>query len=221
MSWQLSIDKQLTKIYARLDCGYTYLKLSGLSAVTQTNLKKYAHAILVDPSLYGYREKLASKCLLMVYQVLMQEIVKKEHFDLPAGIEKNRAHWEEVEKEVSTHLTQRRRAIKDEIKKAGPDSGVDIYTLARRVVGRDVYWTDGKTEGKFWMEVDKVLDAIRTNAKGDKIAASNGLKLFIDDDISKYGRGDGEEPDANVTVPNWVKSVNDVVRDVGRAPSKD
>ncbi|EPQ57709.1 hypothetical protein GLOTRDRAFT_126198 [Gloeophyllum trabeum ATCC 11539] len=215
MSWQLSIDKQLTKIYACLDCGYTYLKLSGLSAVTQTNLKKYAHAILVDPSLYGYREKLASKCLL--------EIMKKEHFDLPAGIEKNRAHWEEVEKEI---------------KKAGPDSGVDIYTLARRVVGvsgcvttleliarcaimRDVYWTDGKTEGKFWMEVDKVLDAIRTNAKGDKITASNCLKLFIDDDISKYGRGDGEEPDTNVTVPNWVKSVNDVVRDVGRAPSKD
>ncbi|GBE85723.1 hypothetical protein SCP_0802450 [Sparassis crispa] len=174
---KLTFDKRLTRLYIKLTATDKRLgnfdeakkqiqeKISPRRSC-QSNIKTYAHAILLDPCLHGYHEKVPIKHLLT--------IIKRMRFDLPVDIKKNCAHWQLIKSEVGEVFTQRRRAFKEEIKKS---TDWDIYTIMKRLIGdsgckmsleliarvaimRCVFFEEEKTDNAFWIEVDKVLAQI-------------------------------------------------------------
>ncbi|KZT20091.1 hypothetical protein NEOLEDRAFT_1151559 [Neolentinus lepideus HHB14362 ss-1] len=192
----------------------------GPSENLKTNIKKYAHAVLVAPDLHGYRDKPA-------FYVLA--ILKKFRFDLPKDIEKDHAQWKKVEQCCGVALTSRRRVVKDEIKES---KDVDLWTLTENVIGtcgttsleiaarvaimRYVLFERGIADDSFWRKVDEELQEIREEADGDNLAASGALKYYIDNDLVTYGKaGEREEINYNATVPSWIQEVHDIVRGVG------
>ncbi|OBZ79676.1 hypothetical protein A0H81_01414 [Grifola frondosa] len=82
---------------------------------------------------------------------------------------------------------------------------------------RSLYFEEEKTESDFWVEMDKLLAHIRTEAKGDKLS---GVAWFIDEDMKKYGIQEGEdlveERELDEEAPAWFEEVNKVVAGDGK-----
>ncbi|KDQ55323.1 hypothetical protein JAAARDRAFT_195725 [Jaapia argillacea MUCL 33604] len=184
------------------------------------NLKKYVYAVVLCPTLHSYRNKFPLNHLLA--------IVKKLRWDLPPKIEQNAAHWSILSTEAGNAITQKRRAVKQQIKIS---KDVNLYVLAESTLGDSgctlslefiahvavlwcVYFEEGHHDHTYWPKVDEFLGNLRDEANGcpdPKIAALIALKFIIDKDLKTYGSGEVEEPDFDTPVPEWAETVNAMV----------
>ncbi|KAJ7668563.1 hypothetical protein DFH06DRAFT_1321805 [Mycena polygramma] len=164
------------------------------TAELETNLRKYAAAVLLSGKANGYKDNALTGILL--------GFVKKFGFGVPPGLENIPADWEKVEEVAQDALTRRRSRIKKQIRwslktnkndaeDAPEDQHQDIFNLAKTIVKgtqctvnaelcariavmRSVYLKYPGTN--FWDRLDKVLAQIRREAGGDKrklVKASN------------------------------------------------
>ncbi|KAF8136028.1 hypothetical protein K438DRAFT_1996993 [Mycena galopus ATCC 62051] len=175
-----------------------------VSADLNTNVAKYAIAILLSNNITTYKGDAATDALMIV--------VKKLRFDLPPGLENIPTDWAKVVGAGQYALTQRRSKIKKVVRASlKPDEdGVyapntehqNIYDLAQAVIKdtqckvsvelcarialmRNVYL---KHPGNnFWDKLDNRLSKIRNAAKGDKKKIVRAFRQALTDDQNKHG----------------------------------
>ncbi|KDQ49451.1 hypothetical protein JAAARDRAFT_200852 [Jaapia argillacea MUCL 33604] len=131
---KMPIEQKLVKLFIREQVNAKVLakmeweknQWDGLSEELkwQENLKKYAYAVVLCPTLHSYRNKFPLNHLLA--------IVKKLCWDLPPKIEQNAAHWSILSTEAGNAIMQKHRAVKQQIKIS---KDVNLYVLVESMLG--------------------------------------------------------------------------------------
>ncbi|KAF7372531.1 hypothetical protein MVEN_00115300 [Mycena venus] len=163
-----------------------------VSADLNTNVAKYAIAILLSSNITTYKGDAMTDALMVV--------VKKLRFDLPPGLENIPTDWAKVVGAGKYAPTQRRSKVKKVVRASlkPNEDGVyapsvehqNIYDLAQVVIKdtqceRNVYM---KHPGNnFWDKLDDRLSQIRNAAKGDKKKIVRAFRQALTDDQNKHG----------------------------------
>ncbi|KAJ7852216.1 hypothetical protein B0H14DRAFT_3866134 [Mycena olivaceomarginata] len=175
-----------------------------VSSDLNTNIVKYAPAVLLSSKITSYKGNGTTNILLV--------ILKQYRFDMPAGLENIPADWEKVVEAVQDALTQRRSKIKKSIRASlkpnkdgnyapkedhlnicdltqnivkGTQCAVNVVLCARIAPMRKVY---RKHPGvKFWDELDKRLAKIRAEAKGDMTQVTRAFRHILTEDQDTHG----------------------------------
>ncbi|KAJ6566321.1 hypothetical protein B0H19DRAFT_1025103 [Mycena capillaripes] len=175
-----------------------------VSVDLNTNMAKYAIAILLSSYITTYKGDAATDALMVV--------VKKLRFDLPLGLENISSDWMKVVGAGQYALTQKRSKIKKAVRASlkPNDAGVyapnaehqNIYDLAQAVIKdtqckvsvelcarialmRNVYLKH--SGNNFWDKLDDRLSQIRHAAKGDKKKIVRAFRQVLTDDQNKHG----------------------------------
>ncbi|KDQ53224.1 hypothetical protein JAAARDRAFT_49942 [Jaapia argillacea MUCL 33604] len=219
---KMPIEQKLVKLFIREQVNAKVLakmeweknRWDGPSEELKENLKKYTYAIVLCLTLHSYQNKFPLNHLLA--------IIKKLHWDLPPKIKQNAAHWSILSTEAGNAITQKRHAVKQQIKIS---KDVNFYVLAESTLGDSgctlslefvwyVYFEEGHHDHTYWPKVDEFLGNLRDEANrcpDPKIAALIALKFIIDKDLKTYGSGEVEEPNFDTPIPEWAETVNAMV----------
>ncbi|KAJ6562110.1 hypothetical protein B0H19DRAFT_1068788 [Mycena capillaripes] len=184
----------------------------------EKNINSYAAAVLLSVKLPAYKGNIPKHILFA--------ILKKQRFDLPAGIEHNPANWGKVKKVVDNGLTQFRSKCKKAISgslKGQPKERTNIFELTQAMVentncevnvllcARVAFMRKHflKDPGKgYWDTVDKALVKIRKKADGDSVKISRAFKHILKSDRETHGVDDYVIED---TVDELQKEVDDLI----------
>ncbi|KAJ7143642.1 hypothetical protein C8R46DRAFT_1360444 [Mycena filopes] len=187
-----------------------------VSANLEKNLINYGVAVLLSSKISAYKGAIPTNILL--------DIVKKNRFDLPPGIESIPADFAKVVAAVQEILTQLRAKFKkalaasmktsktDKTIAPGPDHQnifkltqvfvdgtqckVTVELCARVALMRSVFLQDSGP--KFWDKLDSSLAAIRAQAQGNSKKITKAFRHVLTTDQSEHGVKDYEITDAGV-----------------------
>ncbi|KAF7358508.1 hypothetical protein MVEN_00901700 [Mycena venus] len=183
------------------------------------NLRQLAHGITVSSRLASYKGERAKKHLL--------NIVKKNRFDLPPGIENVASDWALVKSRGEYHLTQIRALCKKFLKNSmpeGPSSGhTNIFALGQRFV-KDTETTltvelcarialmrqqyKFYLGDDFWDKLDTELAWMRKEAGYDEHKISKAFKLVLAEDRAAHGKSTEYTLPEDAVVDAWQASVD-------------
>ncbi|KAJ7705481.1 hypothetical protein B0H17DRAFT_1193154 [Mycena rosella] len=190
-----------------------------VSSDLETNIYKYAPAVLLSSKVTVYKGESATAILL--------NILKKYRFDIPPGLENIPAAWAKVIAVVREALTQKRSNIKKAIRASviGNDLGhqnifdltqaivkgtqctVNVVLCARIALMRAVYL---KHPGpKYWDKLDARLATIRKEGGGDAGRITKAFKHILTIDQDKHGAKDYELDEK--TVDDFQQKVDDLI----------
>ncbi|KAJ7306935.1 hypothetical protein DFH08DRAFT_1073190 [Mycena albidolilacea] len=203
-----------------------------LSPDLETNIQKYAPAILLSDKIASYKGECPTTCLT--------EVIKRLRF-IPDGLENIPADWGKVVSYSEYSLTQRRSKIKkvirsslkpqkDEAKKTityandsehhnifelttaivkGTQCTVNITLCSRVALMRKVYLKHPGTN--FWDMLDEKLENIRNDADGDAKKLVRGFRHVLEQDQAKHGKKNYKESDIQDKVDPFQKKVDDLL----------
>ncbi|KAJ7288600.1 hypothetical protein C8J57DRAFT_1280818, partial [Mycena rebaudengoi] len=198
-----------------------------ISDALETNIQKYAPAVLLSSKIKEYKGEGPTNNLLA--------ILKKYRFDIPPGLENNKADWDKIVAAVQDALTQRRSTIKKailcslkthktdtkyapnaqhqnifELAQAvvkGTECTINVILCARVALMRSVFL---KHPGpKFWDKIDERLDKIRKEAKGDANKITKAFRHVLTIDQDTHGIKDYKLDER--AVDDFQQTVDDVL----------
>ncbi|KAJ7046336.1 hypothetical protein C8F04DRAFT_1323240 [Mycena alexandri] len=207
-----------------------------LSADLETNISKYAPAIILSEKLNTYKGE-GPKTMLL-------EVIKRLRFGIPDGLEQIPADWGKVVSFAEYALTQRRSKTKKSIRASfkpkadpktnavtyAPDSqhqnifelttavvkgtpcSVNIALCSRIALMRKVYLKHPNTN--FWDQLDAKLEQIRNDADGDPKKVVRAFRYTLEQDQRKHGKKNYKDADIEDRVDDFQQKVDDII-DIG------
>ncbi|KAJ6481966.1 hypothetical protein C8R45DRAFT_1151229 [Mycena sanguinolenta] len=187
-----------------------------VSPALEKNVHDLAIAVLLSSKISAYKGSVPTNTLL--------EIIKKQRFDLPVGIENRPADFAKVITAVQDAFTQLRSKIKKALlaslkvhKRAsglveGTQCTVSVELCARVALMRRTYLKDSGL--KFWNTLDTDLAEIRAEAKGNAKMVAKAFRHILAQDQAKHGVKDYEITETGVN--EFQQTVNDLI-DAGAA----
>ncbi|KAJ7867709.1 hypothetical protein B0H14DRAFT_3441630 [Mycena olivaceomarginata] len=183
------------------------------------NLWQLAHGIMILSRLASYKGELTKKHLL--------NIVKKNRFDLPPGIENVASDWGLVKSRGEYHLTQVRATYKKFLKNSmpeGPSSGhTNIFALSQHFV-KDTETTltvelcarialmrqqyKFYPGDDFWDKLNAELAWMRKQAGYDEHKIAKAFKQVLADDRASHGKSAEYTLPEDAVVDAWQASVD-------------
>ncbi|KAJ7277335.1 hypothetical protein C8J57DRAFT_1504167 [Mycena rebaudengoi] len=192
------------------------------------NIQSYAVAILLSSKLSTYKGTSPTKVL--------SSILKKHRFDLPPGIEHNKADFDKVTSAIQDALTQKRSRFKkligNSLRKDAKPTGrivppaqqqnifdltqaftertectVNVLLCARVALMRKTFLRDASA--RFWDEVDIDLSKIRKKADGDTKKIARAFRHILSADRAHYGVDEYDIEDGTNT--DFQQEVDDLV----------
>ncbi|KAJ7281321.1 hypothetical protein C8J57DRAFT_1500023 [Mycena rebaudengoi] len=190
-----------------------------ISSDLETNIQKYAPAVLLSSKINDYKGEGPTNILLA--------ILKKYCFDIPTGLENNKADWDKIVAAVQEALTQSLKIHKTDTEYAadsqhqnifeltqaivkGTQCSVNVVLCARVALMRSVYLKH--PDPKFWDKMDERLAKIRKQANGDATKITKVFRHVLTVDQDKHGIKDYELDEK--AIDDFQKTVDDVI-DVG------
>ncbi|KAJ6456739.1 hypothetical protein C8R45DRAFT_1186444 [Mycena sanguinolenta] len=203
-----------------------------VSPALEKNVHDLAIAVLLSSKIGAYKGSVPTNTLL--------EIIKKQCFDLPVGIENRPADFAKVITVVQDAFTQLRSKIKKALlaslkvhKRAsgiapgpqqqnifqltqglveGTQCTVSVELCARVALMRRTYLKESGL--KFWNTLDTDLAEIRAEAKGNPKMVAKAFRHILAQDQAKHGVKDYEITETGVN--EFQQTVNDLI-DAGAA----
>ncbi|KAJ6604958.1 hypothetical protein B0H10DRAFT_2440305 [Mycena sp. CBHHK59/15] len=193
-----------------------------VSLALDKNIHQIALGILTSSRLAAYKGSLPTKHLL--------NILIKNRFDLPPGIEFIASDWALVKSRAEHHLTQVRalfkRFLKQSLPEGPPSAHLNIFVLgqhfvkdtktvltvllcARIALMREIY-VDHPGE-EFWDELDSRLSWMRTTAGMDDNKIIKMFKLVLNDDCAAHGVSSDYTLPEDAVVDQWQLSVDNAI----------
>ncbi|KAJ7697138.1 hypothetical protein B0H17DRAFT_1197535 [Mycena rosella] len=193
-----------------------------VSADLETNIYKYAPAVLLSSKVTVYKGESATAILLT--------FLKKYRFDIPPGLENVPAAWAKITAVAQEALTQKRSNIKKAIRASvhgddpehqnifdlakvivkGTQCTVNVVLCAHIALMGAVYL---KVPGpKFWDKLDVRLAKIRKESGGDAGKIARAFRHILTVDQDKHGAKDYDLDEK--TVDDFQQKVDDLI-DVG------
>ncbi|KAJ6451170.1 hypothetical protein C8R45DRAFT_1113717 [Mycena sanguinolenta] len=214
---------------SKLDSIVTAQPVFKISAALDKNLRQLAHGIAISPKLASYKGDLAKTHLL--------NIVKKQRFDLPHGIENIASDWGQVKARGEYHLTQMRANLKKFLKASmpeGPSSAhMNIFALGQRFVKdteatltvelcarialmrqQYTFWPGDN----FWDKLDKELARLRKQGNYDEHKISKGFKVILAEDRAQHGNSTEYTLPEDAVTSEWQASVDESINADGADP---
>ncbi|KAJ7703475.1 hypothetical protein B0H14DRAFT_3647363 [Mycena olivaceomarginata] len=201
-----------------------------LSADLETNISKYAPAILLSEKLNTYKGE-GPKTMLL-------EVIKRFRFGIPDGLEQVPADWAKVVSYCEYALTQRRSKTKKTIKASlGPttDPKTKVVTYAPNSQHQNIFdLTTAVVKGtscsvsvalylvqrkvylkypnaNFWDQLDVKLEEIRTTADGDPHKVIRAFRHALERDQEKHGEKTYKDTDIQERVDDFQQKVDDII----------
>ncbi|KAJ7887447.1 hypothetical protein B0H13DRAFT_2342340 [Mycena leptocephala] len=204
-----------------------------LSSDLETNIQKYAPAILLSDKISTYKGEGPTTCLL--------EVIKRLRFDIPVGLESIPADWGKVVSFSEYSLTQRRSKIKKAIRSSlkphedkitkkvtyandsehhnifelttaivkGTQSVVNVTLCARVALMRKAYLKNPGSN--FWDKLDSKLENIRNDADGDAKKLVRAFRHVLEQDQAKHGKKNYKDSDIEGKVDPFQQKVDDII----------
>ncbi|KAF7343759.1 hypothetical protein MSAN_01956600 [Mycena sanguinolenta] len=214
---------------SKLDSIVTAQPAFKISAALDKNLRQLAHGITISPKLASYKGDLAKTHLL--------NIVKKQRFDLPPGIENIASDWSQVKARGEYHLTQVRSNLKKFLKASMPEGPAsthqNIFALGQRFV-KDTEATltvelcarialmrqqhKFHPGENFWDKLDKELARLRKQGDFDEHKISKGFKIILAEDRAQHGKSTEYTLPEDAVASEWQASVDESIHADGADP---
>ncbi|KAF8156387.1 hypothetical protein K438DRAFT_2075626 [Mycena galopus ATCC 62051] len=204
-----------------------------LSSDLETNIQKYAPAILLSDKISTYKGESPTTSLL--------EVIKHLRFDILIGLESIPADWGKIVSYAEYSLTQRRSKIKKVIRSSlkppedkiakkvtyttdtehhyifelttvivkGTQCVVNVTLCARIALMRKVYLTNPGSN--FWDKLDSKLENIRNNADGDAKKLVRAFHHVLEQDQAKHGKKNYKDSDIEGKVDLFQQKVDDII----------
>ncbi|KAJ7646106.1 hypothetical protein DFH06DRAFT_1211105 [Mycena polygramma] len=217
----LSIEDKLSSIV-------TAAPEYAVSSALDKNMRRLSYGIMTSTKISSYKGRAATAHLL--------NMLKKQRYDLPAGIEFVPSDWQRVRSRGEYQLTQCRATLKKFLKASMPDTGAsthaNIFTLGQRFVKDTgtvltvelcarialmraqfiLYPGDD-----FWDELDKQLTWMREQAQFDEHKTAKAFKIVLKEDREKHGKSEEYKLPKDAIVDTWQLTVDDSIAADGAA----
>ncbi|KAJ7495329.1 hypothetical protein FB451DRAFT_1387367 [Mycena latifolia] len=194
-----------------------------VSAALEKNLRQLAHGVMTSSRVSSYKGQIVTKHVL--------NIVKKNRFDLPPGIEFVASDWGLVKSRAEYHLTQVRGQYNKFLKASmprntEPKDHTNIFVLGQRFVKdcNTVLTVELCARialmrkyfilfpgDNFWNKLDENLAWIRANAKYDETKIAKAFKLILNNDRASHGNSADYKLPEDAVVDSWQLSVDDSI----------
>ncbi|KAJ6583122.1 hypothetical protein DFH09DRAFT_1309358 [Mycena vulgaris] len=207
---QIKMFTLALSVDSKLDAIVTSAPEFKLSAAFEKNLRQLALGVMTSSRISSYKGPMATKHVL--------SIVKKNRFDLPAGIKFIVSDWGLVKSRAEYHLTQVRTGFKNMPLSSVPKNHMNIFVLAQRFVKdcNTVLTVELCARialmkqhfilfpgDNFWDKLDQNPVWMRKNAKYDENKIAKAFKLVLNDDRAAHGNSaDYALPD-DAIVDTW------------------
>ncbi|KAJ7909748.1 hypothetical protein B0H13DRAFT_2330099 [Mycena leptocephala] len=194
-----------------------------VSSSLDKNMRQLAYGIMISTKIASYKGRVATAHLL--------NILKKQRFDLPPGIEFIPSDWQRVKSRAEYQLTQCRATLKKFLKASMPEDvppqkHSNIFKLGQRfvkdtqtvltvelcariaVMRAQFLLFPGED---FWDELDIHLTWMREKANFDENKVSKAFKAALKEDREAHGKTEDYKLPEDAIVDAWQHTVDESI----------